>query len=160
MIKEAYDHPLHATRDLPRQSKPFRPHLKGRNNFLRLLLMYIVIWKKQIFLKKHLPLISPERFSFPPRRRDANTPDFCSCHRYARGLKPTVGILPPLTRFHLFSCFTVGCVHASGVRFTHGWSTVAPKGLKLGVLAGRRRYLFPRRRDAVATPDPPCAFPT
>lgn len=71
MIKEAYDHPLHATRDLPRQSKPFRPHLKGRNNFLRLLLMYIVIWKKQIFLKKHLPLISPERFSFPP---DGGTP--------------------------------------------------------------------------------------
>ena len=81
MIKEAYDHPLHATRDLPRQSKPFRPHLEGHNNFLRYLLMYIVIWKKQIFLKKHLPLISPERFSFPPtagRRRylppDGGTP--------------------------------------------------------------------------------------
>jgi len=30
------------------------------------------------------------------RRRDANTPNLSSRHCYARGLKPTVGILPPL----------------------------------------------------------------
>jgi hypothetical protein len=71
MIKEAYDHPLHATRDLPRQSKPFRPHLKGRNNFLRYLLMYIVIWKKQIIQEKTPPSHFPGKILLSTRRRDA-----------------------------------------------------------------------------------------
>ena len=67
--------------------------------------------------------------------RSGNTPNFSSCHRYARGLKTAVGILPPLRGSDVNSMSTVGCVHAFGVHFTHGWNPVAPMGLKSGELA-------------------------
>ena len=72
------------------------------------------------------------------RRRDAaatpaNTPNFSSRHRYARGLKTTVRILPPLRGSVMIIVLSVG--YAS---LTHGWGPVAPTGLKSGVLASRR----------------------
>ena len=80
------------------------------------------------------------------RRQDAvgtpaNTPNFSSRHRYARGLKTTVRILPPLRGSVMIIVLSVG--YAS---LTHGWGPVAPTGLKLGVLARRRRYSFQRER--------------
>lgn len=73
---------------------------------------------------------------------NANTLNFSFCHRYARGLNSTIGILPPLRGSDINSMLPVGCVRAFGARFTHGWGPVAPMGLKSGVLAERRRY-FP-----------------
>ena len=78
---------------------------------------------------------------------DTNTPDFNSRDRYARGLKTTVGVLPPLRGSDVNSMSTVGCVHAFGVRCTHGWGPVAPTGLKSGVLPPLCRHY---RREAAS----------
>ena len=68
---------------------------------------------------------------------NANTPNFSSRHRYARGLKTTVSILPPLRGSVMIIVLSVG--YAS---LTHGWGPVAPTGLKSGVLARRHHYFM------------------
>ena len=68
---------------------------------------------------------------------NANTLNFSFCHRYARGLNSTIGILPPLRGSDINSMLPVGCVRAFGARFTHVWGPVAPMGLKSGVLPSR-----------------------
>ena len=87
------------------------------------------------------PTTARRRWHTLRRRRDANTPNFSSRRRYARGLKTTVRILPPLRGSVMIIVLSVG--YAS---LTHGWGPVAPMGLKLGVLARRRRYSFQRER--------------
>ena len=83
---------------------------------------------QSVTIVSHFVLIMPHSAAMVWRRRLANTPDFSFCHRYARGLKPTVGVLPSLRGSNINSVSTVGCVHAFGARFTHGWSPTAPYG--------------------------------
>ena len=45
-------------------------------------------------------------------------------HDHFRGLKPTAGVLPPRRGSCGCYTFSVGCVHAFGVHSTHGWGTV------------------------------------
>ena len=74
------------------------------------------------------------------RLRPANTPDFNSRDRYARGLKPTAWFLPPLTRFCVKSMLTVGYVRAIALTSPTAGFRSPLTGLKSGVLAGRLRH--------------------
>ena len=70
--------------------------------------------------------------------RGGGSPNFSSCHHYTRGLKTTVGILPPLTRFCVNSTLTVGYVRAIALTSPTAGVRSPLMGLKSGVLAGRR----------------------